>query len=246
MKISGIYIIKNKLNNKVYVGKSIDIKQRLISHKCNLLKSERNKDENRHLYNSVKKYGWNNFETQIVEIINNPTEELLANREFYWMEYYKSDNRTYGYNLRKDSSTKCFVHEETRELIRQNNIGSNNPNYNNSRTTEMKESMSKIKKQQHKENKIYNEEWKKKVGKSISIMWRDNNRKQRMIKKVREINQKYRFFQYDKNNNLIKIYDSMFQITEENPNFKRSCIYSVCGGYKSSYKGYIWKKELKI
>jgi hypothetical protein len=34
-------------------------------------------------------------------------------------------------------------------------------------------------------------------------------------------------------------------IIKANPNFKWQNIYSVCNGYKPTYMGFIWKKELK-
>lgn len=47
---SGIYVIKNKINNKVYVGKAVNIYRRIKAHITAL--NTKNKDENRHLINS--------------------------------------------------------------------------------------------------------------------------------------------------------------------------------------------------
>ena len=49
-KKSGIYVIKNLINNKVYVGKAIDIYRRIKDHVTAL--NTKNKNENPHLINS--------------------------------------------------------------------------------------------------------------------------------------------------------------------------------------------------
>ena len=62
---SGIYMIKNLINNKVYIGKSINIYKRIVCHISGLNKSDKN--ENRYLIRSWKKYGSVNFEYSVIE-----------------------------------------------------------------------------------------------------------------------------------------------------------------------------------
>ena len=52
----GIYIFKNKINGKVYIGQSVNIAKRYIKHKfaCNNIKS---KEYNYPLYVAIRKYG---------------------------------------------------------------------------------------------------------------------------------------------------------------------------------------------
>lgn len=90
----GIYAIKNKINNKIYIGQSIDIESRLNKH---LYLLNVVKDDSRHLQRSWDKYGEENFEFQIVEVLNR--KEELNGREIYWIDFYKTANRTYGYNI---------------------------------------------------------------------------------------------------------------------------------------------------
>lgn len=47
---SGIYAIKNNINNKFYVGKAIDIYKRIKAHVTNL--NTKNSNDNIHLINS--------------------------------------------------------------------------------------------------------------------------------------------------------------------------------------------------
>lgn len=115
----GIYVIKNLINNKIYVGKSKNCYKRLKQHlsqiKINSL------DENYHLINDFKKYGEDNFDYYIVEKIEESDplviENLLYEKELYWMKELNSLNREFGYNLRWDSQGKCYVSEETSQKI---------------------------------------------------------------------------------------------------------------------------------
>lgn len=52
---------------------------------------------NVHLYNSIKKHGFKSFEV-IEELDVAYSKEELLNKERYWINYYKSNDYTYGYN----------------------------------------------------------------------------------------------------------------------------------------------------
>lgn len=90
---SGIYTIKNLKDNKIYIGKSIEIKKRITAHKYRL---RNNKHVNTHLQNAWNKYGEDNFEFNIKEICE---IKLLSLREKFWIDLYNSNNPEYGYNL---------------------------------------------------------------------------------------------------------------------------------------------------
>lgn len=61
-KIQGIYKIRNCINGKVYIGQSINIKNRWKAHKDNITTIY-----NHPLYNAFRKYGISNFEFSIIE-----------------------------------------------------------------------------------------------------------------------------------------------------------------------------------
>lgn len=242
----GIYAIRNKINQKMYIGKSIDIEHRFWSHKNLLSKTERNKKQtNRFLWNAVQKYGLENFEFLILEAIKYKDESYLAELELFYMDFYNSTNSEFGYNLRRDSSTKMIVHDETRKLQSENFLGEKNPNYGNRWTDEMKSKMSKIKSDQHK-NGLYDENWKAKIAIANSNIWKDEKKKYSMARKVARSTSTLKFYQYDKKTlELIRTWDCMDDIILENPDYHKIAIYSVCNGHKKSYRGYIWKSELK-
>lgn len=242
----GIYAIRNKIDNKVYIGKSKNIEQRFWSHRNNLSKTDRNKKHtNRYLWNAVQKYGLDNFEFVILEEIQILDEEYLAELELFYIDFYQSTESVFGYNLRRDSSTKMIVHPDTIELMRKIHSGENNGNYGNRWTDEMKNCMSELKKQWHKENPC-SDERRQKTSEFATNLWKDEVKKKEMGRKVAVATSTLRFYQYDKNTlALVRVWECMDDIMIDNPDYHKIAIYSVCNGHKKSYRGYIWKSELK-
>lgn len=242
----GIYAIRNKINQKMYIGKSINIENRFWSHKNSLSKPERNKKQtNRFLWYSVQKYGIENFEFLILESIEYKDDDYLAELELFYMDFYNTTDRNYGYNLRKDSSTKMIVHPETLKLKSENSKGEKNPNYGNRWTEEMKTNMSILKKEWHRTHE-YSEERRKQISETSSALWKDEDKKNAMARKVARATSTLRFYQYDKNTmELIQVWECMDDVIQSNPDYHKIAIYSVCNGHKKSYRGYVWKSELK-
>ena len=109
----GIYIIRNKINNKVYVGKSKNIERRWKQYSYGY--RNQNLDYlNQHLLNSMNIHGFDNFEFIIEEECD---FNLLPERELFWMIHYNSFDMDYGYNLRLDSSSGMIVHDSTSKKI---------------------------------------------------------------------------------------------------------------------------------
>ena len=131
-KIIGIYKIINKVNQKVYVGSSIDIKSRIRNHKSDL---RGNRHHCSHLQYAYNKYGESNFEAKVIERCD---REVLLERERYWMEYLGANDKNYGYNLSVISDTTKFTYsEEHRQKL------------SDSWTEERKKEHSEFAKQQH-------------------------------------------------------------------------------------------------
>lgn len=243
----GIYCIEHIESGKKYIGKSVDVERRLAQHKHYLLKPVRDmKATNRHLYNAVQKHGWEAFKTYVCEHFDSVDEELIASRELLWMDLYDTCDRNFGYNLRRDSSTKMIVHEETRAIQSEANLGFFNPNFANNWTDKMKQSMSEIAKSRHKSGLFYGEEWRKKQGLTSSATWKNLELKAQMAKNVSLAKQKYDFLQFTREGVFLKRWSSILEIVESNPGYKWQNIYSVCNGYKKTYMGFKWQKELKI
>ena len=90
---SGIYKITNTVNQKVYIGQSVDVFRRLTHHKHELTL---NKHRNDYIQHSVNKYGLENFTFEILEFCE---VEELDEKEIYYINQYNSTNKDYGYNI---------------------------------------------------------------------------------------------------------------------------------------------------
>lgn len=92
----GIYKIKNKLNGKVYIGSSNDIKRRWSYHKWTLSKG---KHHSKHLQRSYNKNGADSFSYKVIELVEK--EDDLLDRENYYFKLIKPYKNTKGYNVSK-------------------------------------------------------------------------------------------------------------------------------------------------
>lgn len=92
-----IYKYTNQVNNKVYIGQTINEYKRKYAHK-HTLNSWRS-----YLHNAIKKYGYDKFVYEILEEIDDiDVKELkikLDTLEQKYISIYKSNNPNFGYNL---------------------------------------------------------------------------------------------------------------------------------------------------
>lgn len=121
-KISGIYKIVNIVNNKLYIGKALNINNRF---RCHIYELNNNKHNNEHLQSAWNKYGEKNFKFEILKECH--IDDLNDNEE-YFIRYYSSNNRKYGYNKTiggdgGDTFTNNICKEEIREKISSANTG---------------------------------------------------------------------------------------------------------------------------
>lgn len=92
-----IYIIKNTINDKVYVGKTLDnIVKRFQEHKRDSINRMR---EERPLYKAMNKYGVDNF---YVELLEKCEIELLSQKEQEYIALYNSYENGYNATLGGD------------------------------------------------------------------------------------------------------------------------------------------------
>ena len=107
----GIYKITNKVNNKVYIGQSINIEGRFYQHKNCL---NRNVGHNSHFQNAWNKYGEENFEFELIHIVSNVEE--LNDLEIYYIKKYNSNNPKFGYNITSGGDAPFFNEEYRKEI----------------------------------------------------------------------------------------------------------------------------------
>lgn len=99
---SGIYCIENIVNNKKYIGSTVNLAHRKRQH-FSLL--NQGKHFNKHLQSSWNKYGQKNFVYKIVEYCSN---EFLEIREDFYIKLFEAQ-----YNKR-DSGRRGAMSEGTR------------------------------------------------------------------------------------------------------------------------------------
>lgn len=90
--VSGIYLIRNSVTGKVYVGQSVKVSARLVEHKRQL---RRNEHHNPHLQAAYNLYG-DVFETEVIEFC--PRSELNE-REIHWISEHNATDPDTGYNI---------------------------------------------------------------------------------------------------------------------------------------------------
>lgn len=112
--MKGIYKITNTKNNKVYIGSSSNLKRRSQTH---LTKLRCDRHTSPHLQAAFNKYGQSSFKFQIIEEVN--SDEELIPREQYWCDFYKSNQREFGYNIRLvvETNRGVVISDELRKKL---------------------------------------------------------------------------------------------------------------------------------
>lgn len=95
-----IYIIRNTINNKVYIGQTrTSVSQRWAEH---LRHARYGKQV---INRAMRKYGVDKFYIETLEICN---IKYLDEREIYYIDLYNSTNKSRGYNVSIGGSTPRF------------------------------------------------------------------------------------------------------------------------------------------
>lgn len=110
----GIYGLRNKVNDKWYIGQSVDIFDRWKDYKRLKCKNQRK------ILHALKKYGYDGFEKRIIELCDNDIpQSVLDLKEDSWIRHLNSiDN---GYNIRNGGSRGRHT-DETKRLLSHRNI----------------------------------------------------------------------------------------------------------------------------
>ena len=87
-----IYMHKNKINNKIYIGYTYQEKPE------KRWKNGSSYKQCIYFYHAIQKYGWDNFEHIIIEE-GLFTEKYAGEREDYWINHYDTRNPQKGYNI---------------------------------------------------------------------------------------------------------------------------------------------------
>ena len=120
-KCAGIYLIKNKINGKCYIGQSIKLQKRIKEHFRNYTQE---KYPHIVLYKAFKKYGLENFELTVLKVFKNALSRYTKQQLDFWEKYYIKQYDTYnnGYNstLGGDAGVLGYKYtEETKNKLKE-------------------------------------------------------------------------------------------------------------------------------
>lgn len=151
-----VYMIQNIINNKIYVGSTVNYDKRKKAHIRSLRGGYH---DNRLLQNEFDLYGEDNF--KIIRLCETNSEKERFDIEASII----GKLRTYenGYNLSVDGRGKYIITDKTRLKMSRNTKGENNPFYGKTHTKETKEKLSKMAKESNKgeKNPFYGKKHKK-------------------------------------------------------------------------------------
>ena len=140
-----IYKIRNKINNKIYIGQTIRKFKKRYSGELE------KRTHNEHLKRSIQKYGIENFEIDEEFDIAYSKEELDKLEDMY-IKIYNCCDEKYGYNNKFGGVNGRFS-EQTKQKLKENSphlSGENHPFYGKHHTEEAKRRISEANKENMK------------------------------------------------------------------------------------------------
>lgn len=111
-RVAGVYEIRNTLNDKVYVGSSINTSRRLKDHARKLAKGEH---ESQHLQASWDKYGDDAFKLKLL-LICAPKDVLFY--EQLIADGFRANEKEFGYNKRLVVATCAGIKKTEEQKVR--------------------------------------------------------------------------------------------------------------------------------
>lgn len=265
-----IYMYLNNINNKVYIGQTIQTKNCRSGKdgKRYLRKNEKGEFKHKKFALAILKYGWENFSYTIIETCD---RELLNEREKFWIATKDSFNNGYNstpggdyiqYHKKLTEETKLkislnskrsipilMIDIKTNQIIKEfTSITSAAKFLNISASTPIKNAC-----KYNKPSLGYI--WKYK-DLSIPVKIKENNKSKNKIKKASTKNKQYRksnifqnikckhIIQFDLDFNYIKEYDSIRAAANE-LNIAESNIRRALDNTNRSAAGYKWKTFVK-
>ena len=103
-----IYKHTNKINGQVYIGQTCQDPQRRWR------KNGEGYIGSPYFYSAIQLYGWNNFLHEIIE--TNLSKNEADKKEKYWINFYKSNQKGYGYNLTEGGRSTYYTQDSKNKM----------------------------------------------------------------------------------------------------------------------------------
>lgn len=95
-KIPCVYKLTNLKNGKLYIGETINLKQRHDGYKRQI----KQVDGSDIISRALRKYGFDGFKLEIIESYPYGTsKKVLVQREAFWIKFFSATNKKIGYNI---------------------------------------------------------------------------------------------------------------------------------------------------
>lgn len=112
-----VYKIRNIITNKIYIGQTKNIYERLKAHKsC--------KDKETIIVKSIVKYGWENHEVEVLFSSENITKKEADELEIFYIKKHNSycKNSILGMNLTEGGYIKSISNESRKKQAKNNHL----------------------------------------------------------------------------------------------------------------------------
>lgn len=114
-----IYCYTNKINSKKYVGQTNNVMRRHNEHMSTAFNSK-SVNYNNVFHRALRKYGIDNFNFEILEILNDKSSAEVDEREAFWIKEKHSLVSEHGYNVleggRSNGSTTFLSKEAIKDI----------------------------------------------------------------------------------------------------------------------------------
>lgn len=152
-------------NGKIYIGQTINKKQRKYHYNSNDFKSQ-NK-----LWNNVKKYNWKPSDTFeiIEEVVCGENKSILNEREIFWIKYFNSFQDGLNCNAGGCGNIGYIQSKETRKKMSLSKIGIKHPDWRNKQKSEYTKGRKHTNDSKKKMSEVKIKRMNKNIKKKISI-----------------------------------------------------------------------------
>lgn len=245
-----VYLAKNNINGKMYVGITTrPLKNRISEHKYDSI--NRKSNHKSHFHNAINMYGFENFTFTIIEFVH--TDNLydlvkcLHSLERYYIKKYQTNNKNIGYNLTiggegtsgyklstehkalisKIHKGKCLS-EEHKKRISEFMSGNDNPRKGKHLSNETRKKISNS----HKG--LLSGEKNPRYGKKRPDLSRRNLENGYVVCQINPVTMQ-----------VIHTWDSL-RAASRGTGYSRSCISDCCNHKTKLSHGYIWEYETNL
>lgn len=227
MKI--IYEIVNKINGKVYVGQTKNFEQRMKNHYSDSKRVNNHRGQTP-LYEDVRLYGWENFKSQIIEVVEEHRGDEV---EEHYIKSKKAHYTLGGYN--KSLKAKALRDERIKEECLK------------TRLPRMSKFMTDLNNQRWKCEK-YRKEMSKQSRELQYERLKDKDYKETVTKRLKKATDKMKLevCQYTKDGKLIACYNGLREAGRQT-GIAHQTIGKVANGdkHRKTAGGFVWKYSQK-